>query len=803
MLEKRIMKKGVAAVLAFALSFSFVCQPTVTKRAEAASSKTEYVKEIKLFVKEGKSDEVEKEAKEWCESHKDENWHCVGGDLNKGGNSDVKSDMCVYMLIRPTTDEKEAIRDIAVMNEKGNYSEAEYKGMIEQQKELYKELIADMKDMLEEYRKNVTNKVPTALQTQKYLNGYVEDDSRRPLGDFLMDISDEDLVPVLMQANGKVVLMIQERLAYACDTAKTTWLERMEKLGSFEKLRSKALTAYNNNTKNADKALDLKYKDKAEELSRSWNDIKQHISHAEEYSKKQNIGKMSETELEKWFKNKAKDEETQIFKDEFNVINKLANYKYEDKTLLDFFKQDYKDVSGKDLKKLYPLVACLSTGQQAGVNESVSLFTMVMNAAAAEVFNDFETDKTKEIKKTLSADDKKVVDNAKEIMNESLDSWEEKNTISIYDGVDREIYKDGVAVTSAAKTYSSGVERSWADALIESSYFMPTAIGTAVGAAAFATGAIIAAHYYSKAMDPDIIADEFYIAKNKYNELRKIEEYSDYECGFINGSEGMENVAGANSARQKITALQEEYREVNLVDGGKFATSANQTTKGKEQLLQKAYEREGKTAPNLQLMRGLKLGFTIAATLLAVADIVVTGVALYEYYHRDHLPIPHHMVDLSFDENKETSYINYRSVYDQDGNYGDLNGGGGKQWLAVYTTTDKDAGAPILASDAYFVYQTGDNSAPDKVYSPLHMFGTPNVAQNLTFADGENGWSFNDKEGGVYLFFQRDAFYKENAAEGTALSGGLIVLIGIGGVFVGFILAIVFMSTLRRKEKKA
>ena len=160
---------------------------------------------------------------------------------------------------------------------------------------------------------------------------------------------------------------------------------------------------------------------------------------------------------------------------------------------------------------------------------------------------------------------------------------------------------------------------------------------------------------------------------------------------------------------------------------------------------------------------------SILSIALAVTDIVVTSVTLYKYYNRDHLPIPHHMVDLSYNEDEETSYVPYTNVLDQTGKAGDVNGGGGKQWLALYSTTDEDAGDPILAPDGdenTIEVKYKDGKVPEGA-SPVHLFGTPDTAQNLTFEDGESGWSFNDKNGGTYRIFRRG----ERTEEGDAQEG--------------------------------
>ena len=66
------------------------------------------------------------------------------------------------------------------------------------------------------------------------MNGYYDPDTDERLGDILMTISDEDLKTLLMQSNGQVVLMMEDRLSYACDTKKSTWLDRMVELGSYK-----------------------------------------------------------------------------------------------------------------------------------------------------------------------------------------------------------------------------------------------------------------------------------------------------------------------------------------------------------------------------------------------------------------------------------------------------------------------------------------------------------------------------------------------------------------------------------------
>lgn len=205
----------------------------------------------------------------------------------------------------------------------------------------------------------------------------------------------------------------------------------------------------------------------------------------------------------------------------------------------------------------------------------------------------------------------------------------------------------------------------------------------------------------------------------------------------------------------------------------------------------------------VELFPKLQFGFAVACIVLAVTDIAMTVYELYKYYNRDHLPIPKYMVDMSYNADKENSFISYKGVLDQDGDQGDLNGGGGKQWLALYATYDEDAGDPILAPDGRLnkgVTQHKTDQTPDG-YTPLHFFGKPNTPQNLTYADGDNGWSYNDDEHGTYFFFKRGAVADTEYAA-TAVSSGTVILIGGIGALIGAAIAVAVMYFVSRKKKK-
>ena len=809
---KNYLIRVVALILVAAMGCISPLNSMSEKTADAASSKKLYVGDVKLFIKEGGS---ESDAQSWCDAqdvNKDEDetndWEVVPGNLNEGASGALKKDVSVFLCYQKTSDVKMAVTDMAVMNEKGNYSEGAYEQILNDQRDLYKDMVNDLKSMLEEYRTNYKNNVQTAVQAHDFMNGYIEDDSGKRFGDFLLDASDEDLVEVLLQANGQVVIMMQEQLAFACDTHATTWLDRMEQLGSYNTLRNQYIKAYNKNAAKADLALKMKYQEKALKILESWDDIHQHVEKVRKYYDQTGMEEMSGEELVKmaddWEKNTEDgdiDTDYYMFIQEMQTLSGLAVYSYEGNTLLEYFSQSYEDVSGDNIIKLYPLAASLTEGQMAAINETVSLYSILMDAFSATALNDTGKGKAAELIREADEEDKQELAEYKEDLDENVKDIKDIPPISVYDGVDRGVFEGGVAVTSIAENYSAGDESNWANSFVESGNFTKAALGMAAGSVVCAGAAIAFSVMAKRFINSQVI-------ENNIGRLLQITRQGGDKAmriGLANYS-GTAQKFGLDSYRRLQESLNTLDLEIEF--GGVTKQQAQSLRSLSEEVTTKAGTM-ARSQMGYRVMQGLKIGFAVFCVLLAIADIVMTSIALYEYYNVDHLPIPNYMVDLSYNDDKETSYISYRSVHDQNDKNGDLNGGGGKQWLALYATHDRDAGNPILAPGNKghdIVVQKKNSSAPDG-YSPLHLFGKPNAAQNLTFADGENGWSYNDKAGGIYLFFDRDAnaFFTiddEEEQTGTVFSTGKVVLFTGLGVVLGLLVGCVGTFLFVKKKEK-
>ena len=138
----------VAVILIFTLA---LISPMQFVRSDAASKSVKYIKEFKLFVKKGGS---QADAEAWCKSQTDGDWHVLEGDLNDGTDGTFSKPVGVFLCYTTTEDVKQAVTDIAVMNEKGNYSESAYEAIVKEQRDAYKDLVKNLKIQIKNYQKN-------------------------------------------------------------------------------------------------------------------------------------------------------------------------------------------------------------------------------------------------------------------------------------------------------------------------------------------------------------------------------------------------------------------------------------------------------------------------------------------------------------------------------------------------------------------------------------------------------------------------------------------------------------------------
>ena len=144
----------------------------------------------------------------------------------------------------------------------------------------------------------------------------------------------------------------------------------------------------------------------------------------------------------------------------------------------------------------------------------------------------------------------------------------------------------------------------------------------------------------------------------------------------------------------------------------------------------------------------------IAGALLAIGTAVVAVYDMYKYYHQEYVPIPRKIVHESSDDKGRMTYTYYDCALcnraaqgfgnDKLGDFGDMNGDVGKQWLALYVTKDKAAGDPITAD---IIAQKGSNKAPADKATGIRLFGKSDTVNIVS-----EEYGYNDKLGGLYIF---------------------------------------------------
>ena len=369
----------------------------------------------------------------------------------------------VYLGFKSTEDVNDAITDLAVMNMKGGYSYEDYEKLMQshmdtQIKPFVNRFIATLK----EYRENLQKPQDSvnfkrANYYKTLLNKLTDDDTGgKPLGDLLVNqtkyemgddaynaLSDEekknhcDILTLLMQGNGRAVMLMETQLTKSADSSSSTWLDRFKET-SLEKLTETVKNENPNMTPSEINAkLDKMYNDDAKKILEKWDAFNEILLNYDNSVKIANAPKENTAKIDKTLDEKLTDEEltkvaVNMYKSESEMVKNgrvaeeiaahdaLATIKYGDGTMLEFFERDKSEFDdSENIRELYPIVDSLTGGQLAGL-DFLSIMDMVMMANSDE--NGF---KSLNIEKVVPA--------------------------SIYQDVNREIYeKGGVALTDAA-----------------------------------------------------------------------------------------------------------------------------------------------------------------------------------------------------------------------------------------------------------------------------------------------------------------------------------------------------------------
>ena len=263
--------------------------------------------------------------------------------------------------------------------------------------------------------------------------------------------------------------------------------------------------------------------------------------------------------------------------------------------------------------------------------------------------------------------------------------------------------------------------------------------------------------------------------KDKFDSAKLMEQYTEYH-----NLEKMKNDINSSAA---ITKYVDDMTDPELADKTQNAAEAAMTSGS------------GST-----FWKWFGVGMAIVGLAMSVYSAYAAISEMKAYYHQEMLPIPRKMVDLGYYEDGTHCYIYYdctkcnRTEMNMGnetlGDYGDLNGDVMKQWLALYTTKDTRAGAPIQAG---FTVKKGTTQMPVRTMS-LSFFGF-DYAVNMT----DTKFTYNNNLNGIYLY------YKQLASKytGTVETGNALVTTGVLSALGGAgICGLIIALASKRKKKE-
>ena len=731
---KKWFRGAVSAFLAVAIAV------TTCTSAMAASSKATYIKDVVISY-----GSTEDEAKNWLTEN---GYEVLDHNLNEGADDLISSKRAVYLGYTTTEDPEEAVTDMKLMNMKGGYSVQDYQMLLEEQKTNIRSFLDNFIIAINEYRTNYANGQQRAVVAHEMLNLLYDDDTQQYMGDLLLnkikeEYTDEewnalsedaqskigDMTTILMQANANAVLAIQQYIAMATDSEDGTWLDRYNSAKTYDEMLNDLMESDNLTINDAENQLAAEYDEDAKNIAYKFEDYKTFL---ETYTNADISFSSTEEEIDAYEAAHEDFDYTTWFVagTQYELLAKTTN---DDISLLDLITDDEYDVLESGRYLLYPLVSVLTEGQRASL-DFVSMYYLV----------------------ALGVNSDDAVKQGME--NLDMSALKEQNN-SIYEGIDRTIFSDEVAMTNEAlrlqaSSGKSAINGVW-DSISVTTYILWGVFGLSALCMAAAIG------------------------------------YNTY----------LANIPAA--LERKVITLTKEVS--SAIRAGKTEMSAEwqkQLDDATEAVLNNA-----ENNPNAAIMK-----FTYWASVAMVAvSLVLFAISIWntyqdlkEYYDAEFTPIPLHMVDEGVDEYDAKIYTYYDAVTcnrEEAGmvedsnrllkNYGDLNGDVGRQWVALYTTKDKNAGNPLTELKV----QYEDSSLPDETYTALSMFGESS-AQNLT--NKTSGYTYADGKSGIYLFYKTDA----NAFAGSVFSNNSQVLVSVtAAVVVGAAAFFVGMGVEKKRLK--
>ena len=811
------IKKTLSLVLAGAM---VVCLATAAdKPAEIYAEESKdgkYVSDV--YIAYGKTED---EAKKWLE---DNGWEPVEGDLNAGkasffdDNKLQDQNVAAVMGIHRTDEKASAVTDMAVMNMKGGYDIPQYEELVAQKRQDIDEFINSFLPVLKEYRDNYLGRGGASGKARAnfihqllnhFYDGrkndpYAKNDTELYIGDGLLEpIRQEgndrgiDLEQVLLESTGPAVYALEVALALATDLSEDSWLDRAGGLTGDDMYEN--LPKYVPEAEGLDIApsavgqfLGQKYGKSAQILAEQWGDINEKMIWYENYNSEHDLWQHDDESEDAYADrvvktfDELKKTNPEAYDEEYDKYGDCAALYYElyeipyrgdwGESLGDFFNPADEAYKNPEDDSFLPMAAAMSPGQRAALN-LVSLSSMIM----------------------IGVQNEKVIEKIAPDIEEILGGEE---AISIYSGMNRAIFRKGVALTSNASMEMSRGYDPFADIISFSGYYN-TICYSAIIAAIPVIGLGVRMIEVNP-IDNKLISRLDRNGRSLFAHKRSIDDLNIYKQKVEQGTREWGDLYTEESWQKEFTEDTEKVKSLE------------------EQIAKD----EGEAAGTASARLTGKIIIGIGAALM-IGAAVAKAVQVYKYYEKDFTPIPSMIVDeadivtyIKDKDGNETKKIDFdQFVYYQAvrcnrqevgeigdwqdgveeyenlgcGDIADINCDMGQQWLALYTVRSSRKGDPILADT--LTVQYGSKEMPEKCSKGLHLFTYTNVMDL-----GDTAYCFNNAKKGIYLFWgeDKDAFA---ATEASAFGAGHLALAGIGGLIPGIAGATLVLTKKRRKDE--
>ena len=678
----------------------------------------------------------------------DNGYTVVDTDLNQKTGKDY-----VFIGYKTTTNPDEAITDISLMQMDGGYSFSEYEAMVEEMEREIMEIVDRLDTAVTEARANYTAGKQCAVGARNVLNRFKEDDSGKLLGDllFVEPIDKSIITKIFLQGNSDITSLIYQMLAYACTDCESedSWLDKLASVDVHEvenMLQESGQLSY--------------YDDLATKMLSSFDTIQETLEYYEqvckpfdenydpdEYENLDAVEKLDYSFPEKY-------SETVV------VYSALSNCKYGNGTLKDFFMQDYNELDGDDF---YPLFLTLTDGQRA-VLPFVDYTFMI---ALAE----HDSESAKEYEKTCI---------------ETFDFYE-VDVVSVYTNVDRSLFDGGVALTNASlrKSASTGESPWYSDDNIDKDLGRALTL-VAGGSFGAALGAVAVRCATKAAMKHTVSvatasAREIAVAFDKMAIqmlMQSCEAQGVVVPASVNTSTFRSFAAGIQSVLPEHSVIRNTMPYIRSGEVAIETAAENVMLTARYKMMQK-------------VLTGVNVAMMISLGISLITEGIKIGIKVYNYYHPEYTDIPRIIVDEVLTDT-DSYFVNYYAAKDQTDKSGDLNAWGAQRWQALYTTTDKKAGDPIIATS--LVVKLNDSEFPSEEHGAVHYFGE-------TAAANVNRYQFRKTATATYIFYERDRSLSMTAS--TFTTGQIVMFTGfgaLGGVVIGG-LGVYGAGKIKKKEQ--